>query len=583
MSNPRRLASYIEEALGMPCFSQLKSGREGYQQIVASLREMDADKLHQLYDLANKELEYMSQTMFAKRAVHLWFFSHPTFEIFSSFLSDDGLMKGFISYVLAIPRCRKRKNQIKKSKLRAEMHKAKTMLLFVEPYLELVRTSLEVDHISIGPIDKKLARNAVPLVSITPPTKADERAAHIAFFTAQMKAEKEAFEKTSIGKRISQLTSFLTSVELIETEVESRLPELYQALGTPPTKVKGEYVHGVDQRISQRIYEAMTCGSWVRFKPFTVKPCKMVVDVSDDEKASVGKVAFNIIKGHTSSAIEPWVQMKGGCLPVGLKVHALKKIPDLQLRGQTWFKLEAASRCIVLPPVANADAAIDLLGVLERRLGETIIDNEDYQIQVCSQSRLTAERAAHLGTAFYLGSDRIRTYNQRSLKTSHNETGKRLVVYGAGVCEKHFDWCGMDADGNVVVGPPPDAIHCRTDVLWCHSRRDVFNVNLIATLLVHDQFDGFWKPLGDTFQIALRDILDRHHLSGVLDAPWVKTGGNEDDGQDEVFETVFEELSAYALSEAGRLRDNRIPLGGILAEVNDLLEYCHDTVKGGPQ
>ncbi len=582
MSNPRQLADYIKATLKIQWSFQLKLGREGYEQIVGFLRGLDTDKLHQLYDFANNELEHMSQIMFAKHSSHIWFFSHPTFEIFSSFLSDDELIEGFISYVLVIPRCRKRKNQIKQPRLRDEMNKAKTMHLFVEPYLELVRNSFEAGRIGIGTIDKKLARYTVPLVAIAPPTKEDERAAHIAFFTTQMKAEKEAFEKTSIGKRISKLTSFLTSEELIGTEVERRLPELYQAFGTPPTKVEGVYVCQVDQRIVQRIYEAMTCGSWVRFKPFTVKPCKMVVDVSDGEK-SVGKVAFNIIKGHTSAAIDSWVQMKGGCLPVGLKVHALKRIPDIKLQGQTWFKLEAASKSIVLPPVANADAAIDLLGVLEHRLGDTIIDNEDYQIQVCSQSRLTPERAAYLGTAFYLGSDRIRTYNQRSLKTTHNETGKRLVVYGAGVCEKHFDWCGMDANGSMVVGPPPDAIHCRTDVLWCHSKRDIFNVNLIATLLVHDQFDGFWKPLGDMFQVALRDILDRHHLLGVLDAPWVKKGLNVDDGEDKDFETVFEELSAYALSEAHRLRDDRVPLRGILAEVNDLLQYCYDTLKGVPQ
>lgn len=586
MSNPKVLMDYIEVTLGQTTALQPKSGADGFRQIVTLIRSTETDVLEHLYADASESLARMSQTMFAKRSLHLWFFSHPTFDIFKSFLFDDDLVDAFIGYVSAIPRCRKRKNQIKKPKLRAEMHRAQTVLLFVEPYLELVRSSLKSHHLGLGPIDKKLPRNTVPLVSISPPNEDDVRQAHIRFFAAHMREEKEAFERTVIGKRVANLTSFLTSNELIETEVERKLDELYAQFGEPPTRIQGTYVNKVDQRIRQRTHEAMVCGSWVRFKAVSKKRYALVNDIEDDDVKSIDKVAFNIVGRLAQSAVKEWAESKRGCIPVGLKVHALKSMRKNAFgKGMdSWFRLEAATQTVLLPPVANPESAIDLLGILEKRLGEPIIDNESYQIQVCSQSRLTPERAAHLGIAFYLASDRIRSYDERATKTSHhNQTGKCIVIYGAGVCDKNFDWCGTDDRGEMTIGPPPDAIHCRTDVLWCHSQRDIYNVNLIATMLVHDQFDGYWKPLGDMFQIAMRDILERHQLLSVLEAPWVKNGWKEDDEEDGQFADAFKELSAYALDEVSRLEGANTPRSGILAEVNDLLQYCQDTVKGGSQ
>lgn len=581
MSNPRRLADYIEEVMGVPCFFHLKSGREGYQTLVTFLRDIDEEKRRYVYDFANKELEFISPSMFAKRSFHLWLFSHPTYEIFTSFLFNAELVEEFISFILMIPRCRKQKNQVKKQRMRQELHRASSLTQLVDPYLELVSKVLDAHHISLGVVNKKTQRNTVPLVSIPPPTEENMRDAHRAFFTQVMRMERQEFTKTPVGSRMSRVTSFLTGVEAIEDEVAARLSELYKLFGVPPTKLKESLVRKVDEKTRDRIYDAMVCGSWVRFKPLTVKACELVVDIPRDEARSIGKTALNVINQRAQD-VEFWAEMRDGCLPVGLKIHALKgKLKGVT--GYNWssFKLESAGAKAVLPPVANADAAIDLLEVVEGRVGEQIIDNEEYQIQVCSQSRLTADRAACLGIAFYLGSDRIRTYDERSLVTSHaSQTGKRLVIYGAGVCERDFDWCGKGADGVMRVGKTPDEIDCRTDVLWCHSRRDIYNVNLIATILVHDQFDGFWQPLGDMFKHGIRDILEQHQLSGVFDAAWIQEDWGTFDEDDKRFAEAFTELSTYARAEVDRLQSGSVPHTGILKEVDDLLRYCHESVRG---
>src|SRR5262249_45909234 len=121
------------------------------------------------------------------------------------------------------------------------------------------------------------------------------------------------------------------------------------------------------------------------------------------------------------------------------------------------------------------------------------------------------------------------------------------------------------------------------------SRLDIQNINLLATLLVHAQYQGYWNQLGIEYQEEMEALLEWHVLSGLVDAPWVRTDDPESD--DDGFFAALQELVAYAFEESvrikkkGRLFPDRqeIPLTscrGILQEVQSLLQkYRSELVR----
>jgi len=63
----------------------------------------------------------------------------------------------------------------------------------------------------------------------------------------------------------------------------------------------------------------------------------------------------------------------------------------------------------------------------------------------------------------------------------------------------------------------------RSDLLTgSGSRLDIQNINLLATLFVHAQYQGYWNQLGMQFQERWKHA-KRHVLNGLVDAPWVRT------------------------------------------------------------
>jgi hypothetical protein len=67
----------------------------------------------------------------------------------------------------------------------------------------------------------------------------------------------------------------------------------------------------------------------------------------------------------------------------------------------------------------------------------------------------------------------------------------------------------------------------RSDLLTgSGSRLDIENINLLATLFVHAQYQGYWNQLGMQFQEEMELLLERHVL---VDAPWVRTDDPESD------------------------------------------------------
>jgi hypothetical protein len=265
-------------------------------------------------------------------------------------------------------------------------------------------------------------------------------------------------------------------------------------------------------------------------------------------------------------------RVENGLLSVGIKIHCLDNGREFvtlveRLGGArralevNVYKLLQASLCMVLPPVGNARAAILLLDCIERFTGCPLFGNGRIQIQVCSPGRLDARRSALLGIGFYLGSDTLRRYALEDFETTvskdaHYRRGQRLVIYDAGGdFEREFDWWDRSSNGkDHVILPQLPFANGRTDLLaGSGSRLDIENINLLATLLVHAEHQGYWGDLGHQFEADMHALLDRHLLTGLIKAPWVRTGSAERLG-DRRFFSALQELVAYVFDESVRVK-----------------------------
>jgi hypothetical protein len=318
-----------------------------------------------------------------------------------------------------------------------------------------------------------------------------------------------------------------------------------------------------------------------------------------------------LLHGHAPAKVDAIAihrrRVEHGHLSVGLKIHCLgdgrqfstlveglggaQKILDVN-----HYKHSHASLCLVLPPVGSARSAILLLECLEHFIGSALFSNREIQIQVCSPGRLSARRSALLAIGFYLGSDTLRRYTLGDLATSfakhqNNPRGRRLVLYDAkGDFDRNFDWW-KESGKHRLVEPQLPFENGRSDLLTgSGSRLDIQNINLLATLLVHAQYQGYWNQLGTQFQEEMEALLERHVLSGLVDAPWVRTddpGSDDDDG----FFAALQELVAYAFEESVRIKKKgrlfsgwyEIPARssrGILQDVQSLLQkYRSELVR----
>jgi hypothetical protein len=302
-------------------------------------------------------------------------------------------------------------------------------------------------------------------------------------------------------------------------------------------------------------------------------------------------------------------RVEHGLLSVGLKVHCLGNGSSFsvlvdRLGGASrvleinMYKHAQASLCLVLPPLGNACAAILLLECLERFTGSAILGSRDTQIQVCSPGRLDMRRSALLAIGFYLGSDTLRRYALGDLETTvskdgHYRRGQRLVIYDArGDFERDFEWWERSANGkDRLIRLQLPFENGRSDVLvGSGSRLDIENINLLATLLVHSEYRGYWGRLGEQFEEDMQLLLDRHLLSGLIAIPWVRTG-NAERGGDAKFLSGLQELVAYVFDESVRVKKKlRMPFSrsqavrggsaGILQEMQALLQrYRNEMVN----
>ena len=303
-------------------------------------------------------------------------------------------------------------------------------------------------------------------------------------------------------------------------------------------------------------------------------------------------------------------RVEHGLLSVGLKIHDLGNGSQffslverlggpLRILEINMYKHAQASLCLVLPPVGNARAAILLLECIERFTGCALFGNRNIQIQVCSPGRLDARRSALLAIGFYLGSDTLRRYNYGDLETTVSrdwryQRGRRLVIYDAGGdFERGFEWWERSSNGkDRLIRLQLPFENGRSDLLTGNgSRLDIENINLLATLLIHAQHQGYWSKLGEQFEEDMQSLLDRHLLAGLVSAPWVRTDDSET-VDDMTFFSALQELVAYVFEESVRVKKSsgiffsswhEIPARssqGILHEMQSLLtKYRTEVVR----
>ena len=226
---------------------------------------------------------------------------------------------------------------------------------------------------------------------------------------------------------------------------------------------------------------------------------------------------FELLRKKVPAAgalVENYRREAHGLLSVGLKLHCLDdgvKFAELveELGGPrrvlevNHYKNEYASLCLVLPPVGSATTAIRLIECIEHFIGSPIFGNRQIQVQLCSPGRLGACGSAMLGIGFYLGSDTLRRYTPADLRTTFTShfiysRGVRLVLYDAdGDFDRGFAWWNKDG----VAESELPFKNGRTDLLvGSASRIDIQNINVLASLLVHAEYNGYWRSLGDQFK-----------------------------------------------------------------------------------
>ncbi|HVR58052.1 MAG TPA: hypothetical protein VMT72_14650, partial [Pseudolabrys sp.] len=95
------------------------------------------------------------------------------------------------------------------------------------------------------------------------------------------------------------------------------------------------------------------------------------------------------------------------------------------------------------------------------------------------------------------------------------------------------------------------------------------------------EYDGCWRVLGEEFSVEMETLLERHILTGLLAAPWVRQSWAQI-GDDDRFFAALQELIAYAYGESTRVKQRRLLLferwqdvparpNGILEEMQRML------------
>lgn len=509
-----------------------------------------------------------------------WFFSHPTFEVFDAFVHDGDICRAFADFlefaVMSTSRGNRRsRRQLKKM---AQTGSKEGGSLAVR-YVNLLKSD---DYYTFGYFLRKRRRSRY---FILPRCTISEKSLDQFFAYAENQAN---------GAVLRDITKCLKELPCVMYE----MVRVFQSSLVPPKSVDivglgDNLVRRIDieniqpllprnwhdlNGIRKNLEHYVRIGRWPKFGTQETTPLHV------DTRAAIVRHEVNaeLIEQITHIADPGYAlfsklsRIHHGLMPIGLKIHAVhRKVPGLEFLAQGAFSAHNAGMCFNLPPVGNMRSVAHLFDVIRKRSGVSFLDNMDYQIQVCTQGELRNANAAILGVCFYLGSDRVRRYRRENFTTTASySTGDRLIIYGAQGVEKSFKWWS-GARGAPIVGPMPSTVSNRTDVLTAMSLRDIDTVNLVASLLIHLQFGGYWCDLGQQLVDDVRQLLSEHQLLGVLDVEWTRKWSVNNN--DEEFLNALGELTSYVFEEVERINravhmgDQSAARTGILYEMKEIL------------
>lgn len=552
--------------------------------VLQELRVLEDGVLQHLYDAVLQLTKGAKNTKFFRRSPHLWIFSHPTSAVFKAFIADIALSKSFCFVLFGAQPSRKQRKE-----MAAEDSPDFLLGHVARKYTELLREVLLPGALYKygGKVAKVSLYSALKLQLFLPPTDQvirDLLVEHIVRSSIRFYHHRDNELLNSIQHPAAANVALLTELVgrfLPEVLSESDRTQVY----VKSLSLKKSRVEGYDQ-IQSGLRFALRAGYWIRFcivvnYTFTISP-----ELLEKELTAVGEQLRAILN---SNGVPPhWKQTMRGCVPVGIKIHSFlpqrlrSGLPGLNTSA---FKIEGAESTIILPAVGSAECAIALIREVERRIGHSVIGNQLFQIQVCSPGRLTPDRVAVLGIGFLLGSDNIRDLRQAFPTTTHR-TGRRLIVYGAGACDRNFSWRSPTGEPGLY----PETLGCRTDVLTCTSEQDIRNVNVLATILAHEQFGGYWSELGRWFRQRIKVVLDQHLLGGLLSVPWVASPQYVGDRshatileeEDQRFAEAMNELSGVVMAETALYPDQGVlPSTSLISSVYNLVQRCRETIARG--
>ncbi len=516
-----------------------------------------------------------------------WLCSHPTFQIFERFIADGDLCTLFIECVEEIKNRKLRHWKLRKQRKRAyiAVHGALASDRFAEAYARILVESGR--YFGFAFVKHGGAQIRLALV----PDEKDKEYAY------QERKSKDAARTVEAAKRaaVRAMADWNATYGWIVRggeNVYSLLPHSLDQVFDSYEILGWEIAQGHWQPLEQLVgaLKSAVKRQWPRFSErgngFHLVPKTIHTKVSEE---ALGKVTA--LRREYEAKEEQLRLLISGLMPVGLKIHCLnvesaEKLSFLKLGAFTAHVPvdggnSAGCVCYNLPPFGSVATLAWVLEAVEKRADVRILDNpHNYQLQVCSPGELNGPHAAMLGVCFILGSDRLRRLTPEHFNTS-GRTGNRPVIYGAGVLNRAYTWWQRGADGFLRVDDVlPEEVQNRTDVLSCLTVKDIENVNLVATLLAHRQFGGYWRDLGNAFATDLEQLFENHLLSGVLEVQWIKTTSHwlaEPEGPAEAFALALTDLVNYAFDDAARIRraleadDKAETKRGILVEVDALL------------
>lgn len=534
-----------------------------------------------------------------------WFFSHASYEVFKEFLADDGICRSFadlLEYRAESRRAGPRRLLRSFAHLKKEMGNEAVYL--AERYAELIKRHA---HGMFGYFSLKKNR----LIRLIPYPELSEDEYRVIF-------ERECLIRWDVERNVRQakIDHLWWKFERSRHASIARIfdPDPHYRLDKPDLRQlhESEVMLTADARgflfaeksdwkpisaIDTALRKFTRIGGWPKFtiseaghdlKPIGISKFSCVWD--EDALSGLVQNMLDLVGRPDEGAYREIFKTRHGLLPIGLKIHVVDtQYPYvLEYLKKGYFSAHNAGTCFNVPPLGNMQAVEEFFEIIRSRSGVCFLNNPAYQIQVCSIGKLLPSYAAMLGVCFYLGSDPIRRYDRNDFCTSHtHSTGNRLVIYGAGNVEWDFEWWTKGpSDEPVVQQLLPFKLGDRTDVLSCISLSDIRNVNLVATLLVHAQYKGYWSALGERFIHELRDIVNAHGLSSVLEAPWVHDSQHDIGEGDNAFFRALDELTVYAFEEVERIRkavesgDVSAVSTGILYEIQQLLKkYATEIVE----